>query len=706
MTSMTSTTSTTAKNSTASATPVKAPKKSASLATDPSRVAIVLPHFASGKPVGCDALLVRMNASQVEILDSQSFSGAAALDSAHSWAGKTLAARSMIMLSGSDVICRSMTLPPASPDQLEMALRLQVENLLLGGAARSRTNAALLPTSDPDRERIALMVEWTTLSDGPALPHSFGDRRKYLYAPPIAALCALVTGALESGEQESLAVYLERSAGAISIAYSNGIHTALRTVIEGGEDDSEWRASIMRSIGETLLLADIPQERIDSAMIALTVALDERLDGLIAPLDGNFNSFQRLVASSSSETSWWSSFGIMLGAALALNGPLARNVSLKIKDEATKSGIFAELLRQASRSKVAVRLAIATVLTVAVLPPGLSGLRLLYLQWQLPDSRAFERTLNRLDKNNAMYSQYERHAWPMTKLLGDLACATPEGIELESISISFGSPITVQGSAKPQGSNTAAEAILLMERQLRESRVFAQIEKDWDAPNANGVIKFRMSAVVANPSLVPNYPEAQDFARRTLRDRRYGVAETESAPASNSGGRGASLPSATEGTSAQIAQPHESQVVTGQPDGVVPAPPQSGVAPTRGAASASAQGAAPASAQGAASDQTAAQTAVADGSPRNTDSRSLNRRGATAGSSSSDATQRGRGTGTEGIAIPPPLTTEQISAMTSTEAREALGAISRARSTPDLDEATSARLRTEFYQLIEQTKKK
>ena len=678
----------------------KSKKKVAKLPSDPSRLAILSVHYSAKALVGCDAVLARLAEGRTELLDSETFTGPSSLEDARSWLEQHLAARTVVMLAGSDVICRTMTLPPASPDQLEMALRLQVENLLLGGAARWRTNASLLPTNDPDRQRIGLMVEWTMSSAGPSLPASFADQTEIVYAPPIAALVALVTGAIAQGSHESLAVYLERAVGAISIAYSDGLHSAFRTLREDGSDPDEWRASIIRGAGETLLLADVPETSIQLILNALRAVLNEQSDGLIAPLSGGIQSFQTLAQSSKADQSWWQRNGILLGTAIALGGPLARIASLKAKAIVANEGILARIISAASTPKTATRIAVAAILILALAPPVLSGGRLAYLQWRLPDAAAYERTLIRSDQQTAMYREYENHAWPMGKLLGDLASATPEGIELESISISQGSPIVLQGSAKPQGSNSAAEAILLMERQLRESRVFDRIEKNWDAPNANGVIKFTINTTVANPSLVPNYPESQDFARRTLRDRRYGPAETDAGSTASPMNRGTptASTSATDATGEPVVEP-TTPSSTSTPSSTTT--PSRTSARTKVMTTPNPTGPTTPATE---NQPSAGQSDLATGD----DSRALKRRGTPAGGSAApDTARRGRGTATsDATVLPPPLTNEQIAAMTQAEAREALGRVSRARGTPGIDDASEARLRAEFYLLLEQAKKK
>ncbi|MSQ90086.1 MAG: hypothetical protein EXS01_01655 [Phycisphaerales bacterium] len=652
---------------------------STKLLADPDRVAILSLRQRQGEVAGCDALLARVRNGRVELLDSKEIIGSTALVDARLWIEQNLAARTIVMLAGSDVVCRTMKMPSASADQLEMALRLQVENLLVGGAARWRTNAVLLPTSDPERERAALMVEWPLASAGPAIPSSLVDQLDISFAPPIAALVALVTGSISDGGPESLAVHLERSTGAISIAYSDGIHGAFRTVREDGTDEAEWKAAILRSTIETLLLANVPEHALNAAVGSLEAALHGQSDGLLAPLSSGVSAFEMLADKLPTDAIWWTRYGLLLGTAIALSGPLARISTLKARARVADENLRARMVRAASTPRIATRLAVAALLVAAIVPPAFSGSRLLYLNWMLPDSDAYERALTRSDQQTAMYREIEKYAWPTSKLLADLSSTTPEGIELESIALNQGSALDLHGNAKPQGSSSAADAILLMERQLVESRIFSRIEKHWDAPNQNGVISFDMKATVTNPTLIPNFPEAQDFARRTLRDRRYGVAESTTRQPSIAAGS-----ESTQTAAGEISESQASSVARSAASGATPA----GPAITSSSDAASGPD----------------RESIAQGGPE--DSKSSKRRGTGSGTVAPGATRRGSG-GSESATpiIPDPLTNEQIAAMSQTEAREALGKVSIARGIPGIDEASEARLKAEFYRLLEQARK-
>lgn len=661
------------------------------LALDPAVTALLWPIVRNGEIGECRLACVRVGSGSREIVGHCSFSGPSALAEASGWIAAQTAAMTVIMLPGSEVICRTIAMPTGSKEQLEMALRLQIENLLLGGSARWRTDGAILPATSADSARTALVVEWPNSHKVPPALDDFIKSGATGFAPPIAGLVPLTTGALAMGARESLAIFLERSEGSISIAYSDGIKGALRIVREDGSDHEAWRASVVRATCETLILADFSESAVDGVRAALEAALDTSDDGLLAPLAGGFDSFHALLPGTPTDEEWWRTSGVLAGMALAVRSSLDRLCSLQAYEKVTRPGFFPHLLQLASTRKFAIRAAIAALVLLALFPPAASGARLLYLMWLLPEPEAFARVLDRSDQQGAMYLDYEKYAWPMTKLLGDVASTTPEGIELETISIAQGGPVSISGNAKPRGdSASASEAILTMESQMRESGVFDRVEKSWDAPNANGVIKFDLTAAIVKPSLVPNYPEAQDFAKLTLRDRKYGPADSDaattpttqpSAAVTNDGAAGvvaAARVGAGEGTTAP---------------GAVPAAPAN-------QGSGAATLAAPSTASGSAGSAPGAsgESAVAVADPAG-DGRRRPVRGAS--SSAPDIARRGR-PGAEPAApvVPEPLSDEQIEAMSQAEAREAAGRVSSARGMAGIDEATEQRLKAEFYKLL------
>ncbi len=638
-------------------------------AADPNLLWIVGPRVRHDRIDSICILAVRTGEGTPEIIETVDLDGPDCMAKAVAKYEAAPAARTILSLPGSDVICRLLSMPAGTPDQLEMALRLQIENLLIGGSARWRTEGALLPLVDPEAPRPALVVEWPANRNPEAALAPLLSLGRVAFAPEAVGLTALVSGAIGMGKPESLALDLDRERGCISLAYSNGVKTAVRVVREDGSDAEAWRRAALGAVHETLLLADLPEPETAAAMARVEAALPESGNGFISPLAKGSEMARALVRGAPADDAWWSAHAALAGLAAALSGPLGKLCGLQANETAEDPGFVKRLLNAGSKPRSAVRAAVAALLLIALLPPALAGARLLYLQWLLPEPESFARILDRDDTQVAMYRDYERYAWPMTKLLGDVASTTPEGIELKTIVLSQGTTIAMNGSAKPRGSGGGAtDAILQMEQQMRSSGVFDRVEKTWDPPNANGVIEFALSAAIIKPSLVPNYPDDQDFAKRTLRDRRYGVsteAETNQ-PAPTVDPNSIAEESSEAPTETSVLTPTAAETAAGGP----------------------ASGAAP-----------AAPVAAAD-------PRSKRRPPSSSGASSGDIARRGRpGAEDPPPSVPEPLTDEQITAMTQTEAREAATRVSTARGLSGLDEATEARLKAEFYKLLERARK-
>ncbi|MBU3728495.1 MAG: hypothetical protein FGM37_04510 [Phycisphaerales bacterium] len=537
-----------------------------------------------------------------------------------------------------------------------MALRLQVENVLLGGTPRHRAAAGLIAAAEGQAERHSLLVEWPAGSPVPEPPSGLPKDLGVTYAPGIAALAAL-----GGGRSRSLLVDLDRTSGCIGIALHMDAVVSFRVIREDGSDEEAWADATRRAVAETLLLAGAEEADVARMAEATRRQMPEGGIGLIAPGGPTPDELGSMVAGASNDAAWWHRWGLLVGAGVASTGELAPTVRLLATEARTAGGLLTRIAERCKEPKVAAGLALAAVAAVALLPMGAAALRMAVLQWKLPDPESYDRLLTRADKQLAMYRDYQRFAWPMTKLLGDLASTTPEGIELESVSLGFGSPMTVSGAAKPQGTQGATDAILAMERQMRESGVFDRVVKNWDAPNAAGIVKFTITASVAQPIQMPDYPETQDFAKRTLRDRRYGGTESASATASAP----PTTPPPAPGSPPVIA--------INQPGTPPPTAPDAPAAEPRPE-----------------STTTASAT---------TETRT--RRGF--GSAANDAATRGSSrpaSGDETQSIPDPLTNEQIASMSKAEANEALARVSRARAMKNLDPAVEQRLKDEFYRLI------
>ena len=111
----------------------------------------------------------------------------------------------------------------------------------------------------------------------------------------------------------------------------------------------------------------------------------------------------------------------------------------------------------------------------------------------------------------------------MTKLLADIACSTPESIDIEQIHIRHGERISITGRTRKDGNHTAQQVVALMEHNLPNTGVFSQIYLIWGNPNNFDAYEFSLTARVVNPYRIHDYPLDLDYGRWTLADRLYGA---------------------------------------------------------------------------------------------------------------------------------------------------------------------------------------
>ena len=561
------------------------------------------------------------------------------------------AARTVLVLADGLVVARTVAIPAASAEVMQLALTLQLESFILGGTPRHRTAAAALDGSFGDR-RAGLLLEWPESSQSAGNPLGAESDPTISRTAPIAAMAALLDESRKSDRSAGPFFHVDRSAGVISLAVAAGEHLVLRTVREATDSTEDWSTLAKRAAEETAIAAGFD----DGSAAALGVAAAAAPNGLSVP-----QSARGCITGAPSDAVWWSKYGLAVGAALAAGGSLAPLTALRGTAIRGREGLLTGTLELLSRPKIAARLILAALLAMAILPPAIAWGRLELLHARLEDPAAYRASLRTTEQQLTIYREMPKLVWPMTKLLGDIASTAPEGIELNLILMVQGERISLRGVARPQGGASGTDAILEMERQMRSSRVFDRIEKSWDPPDAKGVFQFTMLATVADPVLVPEYPETQDFGRRSLRDRRYGTVETAAAT-----------------------PPALAETVEETPD-----------ATTAGSE-------APVDVASAPTDGGTEQPEEAVGS------RSATRRD-TAGSGSlpSDVARRGRTPTTveAGSAVPDPLSDEQINAMTQAEAREALGKVAKAIGNDTIEPTVKERLRAEFNKLMARAKK-
>jgi hypothetical protein len=309
--------------------------------------------------------------------------------------------------------------------------------------------------------------------------------------------------------------------------------------------------------------------------------------------------------------------------------------------------------------------------------------------------------------------------------------------------------VTLRGKARPAGGQQSSEVMITLERQLRESGAFESIQRSSEAPDSRGYQEFTLNATAVRPTYPVSFPESQDFARKSMRVRRYGPPPADvdavasglnpkDIEASKAGGaKGTHDDAETDGAEPGTSDSHEATVAHA-------ADASHGAAQPGGAA----RGKEPKASSARVADAKAADSKSADA--KSVDAKSADTKSADAKSASSKSTgtkgsdsksteakadetkpgeakgedskaaaraARGSGSGRGGLATrskpggssepepaPTPLSANEINQMSKEEARAALVLVSKARNRADLADDVQARLKEEFNLLLERCK--
>jgi hypothetical protein len=578
----------------------------------------------------------------------------------------------LVILPAGHALSRVIDLPQAAEAQLEAALQLQVGALQLGNLPSWRSGHVVLP-EDGVSSRRGVVVEWPEGHDDVDVPRDLPPEGDPLFAGDVAALVALLQAGAEG---PLLSVAPERDRIAFALRTAGGI--VLRST---QLDPAAWPDAAELAVVESAVARGADAARLEALLLDLREAMRMAHEGGF----GCTRHDQRVLArcvEAETDPAWWRAHGLSAGAALAWFGPLRPLVSLRRQPAGERAGAIGDVLNRLADRSVAIRLAVSAVLALAIVPPVVSGARLLLLEWKVGDLAERERSIQAHRERVALYGELQRRAWPMGKLLGDLACVTPEGIDWDDIQISLDRNVMVRGVARPHDGKDGTEVILLMERQMRDSRIFDKIQKKWDPPDSKGSVSFTLSAVVSRPTLRPNWSEEQDFGRRTLAERRYGPAEpAEPAP---------EPPPTTE------LPPVQELTSSPEPAAEGPASPANATEATSTTE--------PVTGDAAASVETVGEGEAVDaGATRGTRGIRRSGRPVSSGDGLARRSERTPASSDAETPIPPPLSDEQIAAMTRAEAQEAASRVAMARKRAP-DEETEKRLRDEFNKLMKRTR--
>ena len=598
-------------------------------------------------------------------------------------------AASLVMLPIGRLLCRSIDLPEAEASQLEMALRLQVDAQQLGSVPAWRTSSIVLPRQPGAQSRSGFVIEWPASDAAPPTPRDLPPEGEPVFAGDVACLTSL----LHAGASGPLVcVSADRSMLAFALCV-NG-HNIIRSA---RLDAGAWPAAAETTVLESALRTGANAAALQSLLGALREALQAAGDGGFGCTESDRRTFGALL-DAPQDADWWRTMGLLVGAAHAWFSPMRALVSLRERPAGERPTRFGELLNRIGEPQMALRLAVACLIAMAVVPPLVSGARLLLLQWKVGDLAARERAIRSHRERISMYGEMQRRIWPMGKLIGDLACVTPEGVDWEDVKLSQDRNVIIRGSAHPQDGLNGTEVILKMERQMRDSRIFDRVQKKWDAPDGKGAVAFTMSAVVARPTLRPNYGAEQDFGKKTLAERRYGPekSDEETTVAETPAPSPASLPQEPSLGD----QPPAAVVATNPPPAAEPADAAKANTKSPAKVVSSLKGGSRSTGASKKSDEAASDAAPqSDGASTGRGGR----RGGSGGGGSAGLAKRSErtpGASDSTVTVPDPITDEQIAAMTKSQALEAVSKVSQARNSGSIDDDTKKRLKSEFDKLM------
>jgi hypothetical protein len=499
-------------------------------------------------------------------------------------------------------------------------------------------------------------------------------------------------------------VAVDAATGTVTVCVPTSKGLLARSIRSGAEGSPIDRSDVARAVGEACVSAGTPPQEAADAVMRATQVAGSAIGGGLGLSPGDVERLASVVGGTSNAdpVGWWREHGIAAGTAMAAFGPAATLTRMQSHDLGAKPDRAGRLLNLLAAPGVARRLLVAAVVAIALAPPALEGARLLLLRWKLPDLAAYQAAEDTDRKRQALYRVLSRQGASMTKVLSDLACCAPDGVDIDFINVAAaarGPAVTVRGKVRPSGNRQGVEVLIEFERHLRESGAFDAISRSSEAPDARGYQEFTVNAVAIRPTTMAAFPEEQDFAKTSMRVRRYGPPPEDVDPVASGieAGTGPSQVATAAGGAAST------------PAAAAPA----AAAPAADAA-APARRDAPARAESPDAPRTAdPSAAVADDGTeaaprtgRGSDARSA--RAAASGSSSSGrglATRSNPGASSEPEPLPPPMSATEIDSMSKQEAQDALTRISKFRARADLSDADRARLKSEFDLLLDRCKR-
>jgi hypothetical protein len=407
---------------------------------------------------------------------------------------------------GGHSVCRCVEMPAGDESGIAAALPLLAEAELPENLPPHRRAAGVIPGSATEGGHIALLTAWR--ENGAPPPKPLTTSIPETWVTEVACL-AMLRG--ESGA----AIYADRKDGAISIVASGSRRTIARILVEDSASQIAWRRAVETAVEETLAAA------------AARAPMPEATDVILQLPEPGLADVLARAKGAKNDARWLSEYGLCLGAAfIAADEPLTSALA-----EMTASGVVRRrplLVRTTEWIGVPRNAWILTAASVALLllaPLGLAAARLAVLEQKARVLHAGRQERERLDDQVALYAQLDQLRWPMSKLMADIARATPVGVVIDDFRLTIEAGVTLQGSAE------ALEQLHTLQQNLASSGIFRDVKVNRSEVSATRV-SFDLTADVGNPRAVPpaSAPPLEDFAAKPLAVRLHGEGASNTAP--------------------------------------------------------------------------------------------------------------------------------------------------------------------------------
>ncbi len=596
--------------------------------------------------------------------------------------------RVLAVLPSSATLVRTIHVPAGGELQVEAAIRLEAETRMLGSAPDHRTGLACLGIAGP--HPTGLVAAWPEGLD-PGLPTLSGDTET-TWVPEIACLAFL------AGEQPDSVHALLDPDGSTTAVVPTPNGPVFRSSQGGQATDLSSRLRPL--IVESLLAEGLAPDTIEAESERLLLeCVEHDADGELLIDPASEIRIQSVVPNCLPAPGGrdGSADRLLLAAMGVADGSMKGLAGLRETEFRDRPGMLGGLIDRLSDGRTAIAIAFAAVLVLILSPLASSGLRLMIMKGKVEDLGALEAQVRQVENLGKIYRELDKQAWSITKLLGDISNLMPEQIELVSISLAHGEPLSISGVAKQDGDLSGTDIIFMFNRALRESGLFADAGplSSIDEPDARGYTEFKITAELNDPLRPLRLRPEEDYAVLTFQDRRYGPVDDDGYLIVDPDDRKARIDAlVARGVNLDRELPSIKSSV--DPNAGVSVPDEPRVADV----AASDVTDAPATFRDRLRDF--ARTEGGSGSDeRARGSSPVATRDRSSGLRSRGADPASRGAIRDKvIEVPEPLSSEEIDAMTVPEAKDRLGKVSRGRQVPGIDDETKIRLKSEFDLLM------